>query len=105
MMAVELFKSAPLKGHKRLRLQEPGPYIETIIKRLKVQTRQLVSDLIDGFGNQLDALQASLETEHTEVVLNINTLILCRERRRTSGRLGINAKAARSSADLREAQR
>jgi hypothetical protein len=73
MLPVELFKTAPLKGPRRLRLQEPGHYIETTMKKLKVQTHQLVSDLIDGFDNQLDALPASLETEHAEVVLNMNT--------------------------------
>ena len=68
MLPTELFKPVPLKGLKRLRLQEPGHYIGTTMKRLKVQTQQLVSDLIDGFDNQLDALHASLETEHAEVV-------------------------------------
>jgi ABC-type phosphate transport system auxiliary subunit len=52
------------------------------MKRLKVQTHQLVSDLIDGFDNQLDALQASLETEHAKVVLNINTLYAEKEEER-----------------------
>jgi hypothetical protein len=73
MLPTELFKPASLKGHKRLRLQEPGHYVGTTMKRLKVQTHQLVSDLIDCFDNQLDALQTSLETEYAEVVLNINT--------------------------------
>jgi hypothetical protein len=67
---------------KRLCLQEPGHYIGTTMKRLKVQTQQLISDLIDGFDNQLDVLQASLETEHTEVVLNINTFYAEKEEER-----------------------